>query len=151
MRLHGITGQGFRPWTSVAGRAGALLPASESSAVRIRRPLPAKHERAEHMLRLVRECRELSKQPRSNLFLGWKTMDAPPKEEDGGDGGCGALAGALKAPWPVIDETMCHMGPNSKGCVEIGELQGHVVRRRVGSPSDRPPKSLKVVFSSECC
>ncbi|MBJ7401975.1 MAG: hypothetical protein JHD07_01170 [Bradyrhizobium sp.] len=46
------------------------------------RPLPVDHEQAEYMRQIVRQCRELLKQPPPDTFLGRKTQDAPPKAED---------------------------------------------------------------------
>ncbi|WP_172785456.1 MULTISPECIES: hypothetical protein [Bradyrhizobium] len=52
------------------------------------RPLPVDHDQAEYMRHVVRECRELLKQPPPDTFLGRKThepfgpgTDATPNEE----------------------------------------------------------------------
>ncbi|MCA1550009.1 hypothetical protein I6F36_24565 [Bradyrhizobium sp. BRP19] len=56
--------------------------------MQVYRPLPADHEQAEYMRRIVRECRELLKQPPPDTFLGRRTHeplqaddDATPNEE----------------------------------------------------------------------
>ncbi|WP_439402986.1 hypothetical protein ACNJYA_12500 [Bradyrhizobium sp. DASA03068] len=52
------------------------------------RPLPVEHEQAEYMRQIVRESRELLKQPPPDTFLGRRThepfgpgTDATPNEE----------------------------------------------------------------------
>lgn len=52
------------------------------------RPLPVEHEQAEHMRQIVRESRELLKQPPPDTFLGRRTHepfvhdpDATPNDE----------------------------------------------------------------------
>ncbi|WP_158237571.1 hypothetical protein [Bradyrhizobium forestalis] len=55
--------------------------------MRVYRPLPVEHEQAEYMRQIVRECRELLKQPPPDTFLGRKTMDAPSREESDTDFG----------------------------------------------------------------
>ncbi len=43
--------------------------------MRIYRPLPVEQDQTEYMRRIVRECRELLKQPLPDTFLGRKTME----------------------------------------------------------------------------
>ncbi|MCK1736625.1 hypothetical protein IVA79_22380 [Bradyrhizobium sp. 138] len=50
--------------------------------MRVHRPTPVDDDQTEYMRQHVRECRELLKQPLPDTFLGRKTMDVPPKEED---------------------------------------------------------------------
>ena len=50
--------------------------------MRIYRPLPVEQDQTEYMRRIVRECRELLKQPLPDTFLGRKTMDVPPRDEE---------------------------------------------------------------------
>ncbi|MBH5400889.1 hypothetical protein HZZ13_24370 [Bradyrhizobium sp. CNPSo 4010] len=45
-------------------------------------PLPVEHEQAEYMRQIVRECRELLKQPLPDTFLGRKTHEPFPPESD---------------------------------------------------------------------
>ncbi|UPK25195.1 hypothetical protein [Bradyrhizobium sp. 195] len=44
------------------------------------RPTSVDHDQTEYMRQIVREARELLKQPPPDTFLGRKTMDVPPKE-----------------------------------------------------------------------
>ncbi|MCA1511609.1 hypothetical protein [Bradyrhizobium sp. NBAIM01] len=50
--------------------------------MQVYRPLPVDHEQAEHMRRIVRECRELLKQPPPDTFLGRRTHEPFQREAD---------------------------------------------------------------------
>ncbi|WP_131870979.1 MULTISPECIES: hypothetical protein [unclassified Bradyrhizobium] len=84
--MHDIAGQGSRPWTRWLREQARSCLQAKRAQVCIHRPLPAEHEQAECMRQIVRECRELLKQPPPDTFLGRRTMDAPAKEEADGDG-----------------------------------------------------------------
>ena len=43
---------------------------------------PAEQEQTDYMRRIARECRELLKQPLPETFLGRKTQEVPPEEDD---------------------------------------------------------------------
>ncbi|WP_407188585.1 hypothetical protein [Bradyrhizobium centrosematis] len=45
-------------------------------------PLPVEREQAEYMRQIVRECRELLKQPLPDTFLGRRTYEPFPHETD---------------------------------------------------------------------
>lgn len=50
--------------------------------MKVFRPLPVDHDQAEYMRQVARKCRELLEQPPPDTFLGRKTQEPPPKEED---------------------------------------------------------------------
>lgn len=50
--------------------------------MRVYRPLPADHEQAEIIREAMRKARELLQPPPPDTFLGRKTMEPFPKEEE---------------------------------------------------------------------